>query len=107
MASLVLTQVTFFLCLGLFLRLFTYRRSDGTQYRRRISALAVLVMVCSGRTLIEILQGDLLIPAECWPLVMLLAVFVAGVCRSSGNLASVMRPEPDPVWSGPDRRKVG
>lgn len=107
MVSLVLTQVTFFLCCGLFLRLFTYRRTDGTRYRRPISALAVLVMVCSGRIMIEILQGDLLIPADCWPLVLLLSVFVAGVWRSAGNLASVMRPELEPGWTGANRRKGG
>lgn len=103
MASLVLTQVTFFLCAALFVRLFTYQRGPA-RYRWYMSALAVLVMLASGRTMIDVLQGRLLIPFDCWPLVVMLAVFVAGVWLSRGNLAAVMRPE-TAVYTGPDRRQ--
>ena len=37
--SALLTQVTFWLCMGLFVRLFTFRRK-GARFRRNMSCLA-------------------------------------------------------------------
>lgn len=82
----LLTQATFWLCLALFVRLFTFRR-NGARFRRKISCLAWLVMVDAGAGMIYISQGTLVMPAASWPLVMLLAVLVGSVCQSSGNLA--------------------
>ncbi|SDJ60775.1 phage holin family protein [Pseudomonas indica] len=105
MVSLILTQLVFWLCAVLFVRLFTYRR-DGARFRRGMSVAAVVVMGCAGSAMIEILQGRLHIPAPAWPLVVLLAVFAWSVWRASGNLAGVLRPEPQP-WDGVDRRRQG
>ena len=43
----VLTQATFWLCVALFVRLFTFRRR-GARFRRDMSCLAWLVMVAAG-----------------------------------------------------------
>lgn len=86
----LLTQVTFWLCLALFVRLFTFRR-NGTRFRRNMSCLAWLVMVNAGATMMFISQGLLVMPAPSCPLVILLAVFVGSVCQSSGNLARVWK----------------
>lgn len=109
MVSLVLTQATFWICVALFLRLFTYQRG-GARFRRGMSLIAALVMGCAGATCIGILQGDLHVPAPAWPLVVLLLVFAWGVFRSGGNLACVLRvdgPPPVEVWTGPERRRAG
>ena len=105
MVSLILTQLTFWLCAALFVRLFTYTR-DGAQFKRLISCVAVVTMGSAGAAMIYILQGELHVPAECWPLVVQLAVFVAGVIRSGGNLAGVMRPEAEASWPRVERRKA-
>ena len=104
MASLLLTQMTFALSLVVFVRVFTYRR-NGARYRLGMSAVAVLVMIATGRLMIETLLGGLVVPAECWPLVLLLAVFAVSMMRTGGNVAGLLRPEPEP-WSGDERRRV-
>ena len=43
MLSYVLTQVVFWLCVVVFVRLFTFQRGDA-RFRRGISCLAVAVM---------------------------------------------------------------
>lgn len=106
MVSLILTQLTFWLCAVLFVRLFTYRRA-GARFRRSMSLLATLVMGCAGSAMISILQGRLHIASEAWPVVGILLVFAWAVFRSGGNLAGVLRPEPGPVWTGTDRRRAG
>lgn len=103
MASLVLTQLTFVLSLVIFVRLFTYRR-NGARYRLGMSCTAVVVMVAVGRLMIETLVGGLVVPAEFWPLVLLLAVFALGVIRTGGNVAGLLRPE-QPPWPGTERRR--
>lgn len=104
MASLLLTQLTFALSLVVFARVFTYRR-NGACYRLGMSTVAVLVMISTGRLMIETLLGGLVVPAECWPLVLLLAVFAYALMRTGGNVAGLLRPEPE-RWSGAERRRV-
>lgn len=103
MASLLLTQLTFTLSLVVFVRVFTYRR-NGARYRLGMSAVAVLVMIAAGRLMIETLLGRLIVPVECWPLVLLLGVFAYALMRTGGNVAGLLRPEPD-MWSGVERRR--
>lgn len=104
MASALLTQVVFWTCVVIFGRLFTYQRGDA-RFRRGVSILATVVMGCAGVTVIYILKGELRLPAQGWPLAVLLLVFAAAVIRSGGNLAGVLRPEPGPVWTGAERRR--
>lgn len=105
MISSVLTQVALWLCVVIFVRLFTYQRGTA-RFRRGISCLATLVMGCSGITILYILQGKLILPPLAWPLIILLLVFAWAVVRAEGNLAGVLRPEPGPSWSGTDRRRA-
>ncbi len=84
----MLTQITFWLCLGLFIRLFTFRRR-GARFRREMSCLAWLVMAGAGAAMVYISKGLLIMPMQSWPLVILLAVFVGSVYQSGGNLARV------------------
>lgn len=86
----VLTQTTFWLCMGLFVRLFTFRR-HGTRFRRGMSCLAWLVMVSACASMVFIGKGWLIMPRHSWPLVCLLAVFVGSVYQSRGNLARVWK----------------
>ena len=86
----ILTQATFWLCVALFVRLFTFRR-HGARFRRSMSCLAWLVMVASGSAVVYIGKGLLVMPHNSWPLVLLLSVFVGSVCKSSGNLARVWK----------------
>lgn len=86
----ILTQVTFWLCVALFVRLFTFRR-HGARFRRDMSCLAWLVMVAAGSVVVYIGKGQLVMPRNSWPLVVLLAVFVGAVCQSAGNLARVWK----------------
>lgn len=88
--SALLTQVTFWLCMGLFVRLFTFRRK-GARFRRNMSCLAWLVMVSAGTVMVYICKGMLVMPVQAWPLVMILAVFVGSVYQSNGNLAQVWK----------------
>lgn len=101
MVSALLTQVTFLICVVLFLRLFTYRRGVA-RFRRGVSCLAMLVMGCAGAAVIYILTGELRVPAMAWPLVVLLAVFAWTVWQSGGNLAGALRPG---GWDGVKRRQ--
>lgn len=101
MVSALLTQVTFLICLVLFVRLFTYRRG-ASRFRRGVSCLAALVMGCAGSTVIYILTGDLRVPAMAWPLVVLLAVLAWAIWQSGGNLAGVFRSSD---WDGVERRQ--
>ena len=86
----VLTQATFWLCVALFVRLFTFRRR-GARFRRSMSCLAWVVMVAAGAAVVYIGKGQLVMPANSWPLVIVLAVFVGSVCQSNGNLARVWK----------------
>lgn len=88
--SALLTQVTFWLCMGLFVRLFTFRRK-GARFRRNMSCLAWLVMVSAGTVMVYICKGMLVMPVQAWPLVMILTVFVGSVYQSNGNLAQVWK----------------
>lgn len=101
MASALLTQATFLICLLIFARLFTYQRG-AARFRRSVSCLAALAMGCSGAAVIYILKGDLQIPLAAWPLVILLAVFAWAVWKSGGNLAGAFRPA---GWDGVERRQ--
>ncbi|WP_084308322.1 phage holin family protein [Phytopseudomonas flavescens] len=104
MASLIMTQVTFWLCMALFMRLFTFQR--GTlRFRRGMSCLAWVTMASAGAAVIHIARGDLTLPRPAWPLVALLAVFTWLVWRARGNLAGVLRSE-GPCWNGVDRRRA-
>ena len=103
MLSAVVTGIVFWLCVAIFVRLFTYQRGDA-RFRRGISCIATLVMGCAGVTVIHILKGELRLPVNAWPLAVLLVVFTIALLRSGGNLAGVLRPEPGPHWLGPDRR---
>ena len=62
----VLTQVTFWLCLVLFVRLFTFRRR-GARFRRNMSVLAWLVMSSSAAAMVYISKGLLVIDPNTWP----------------------------------------
>jgi fructose-1,6-bisphosphatase/inositol monophosphatase family enzyme len=86
----VLTQATFWLCIALFVRLFTFKR-QGARFRRNMSCLAWLVMVAAGSVVVYIGKGLLVMPHNSWPLVLILAVFVGSVCQSSGNLSRVWK----------------
>ena len=86
----VLTQATFWLCIALFVRLFTFKR-QGARFRRNMSCLAWLVMVAAGSAVVYIGKGLLVMPHNSWPLVLILAVFVGSVCQSSGNLSRVWK----------------
>jgi len=86
----VLTQATLWLCVALFIRLFTFRRR-GARFRRDMSCLAWLVMVAAGSVVVYIGKGQLMMPRNSWPLVVILSVFVGSVCQSAGNLARVWK----------------
>ncbi|MDN6857261.1 MULTISPECIES: phage holin family protein [Pseudomonas] len=90
LVQLVLTQTTFWLCVVLFLRLFTFQRGDA-RFRRSISWMAWAVMGCSGSAVLFILKGMLLMPLYSWPLVVLLGVFTFAVFKARGNMAQVWR----------------
>lgn len=101
MASLIMTQAAFWLCVVLFVRLFTFQRGV-LRFRRGMSCLAWLTMASAGAAVIHIAQGDLILPPYAWPLVTLLAVFTGLVWRAKGNLAAVLRPAGR--WNGLERR---
>jgi hypothetical protein len=86
----VLTQATFWLCLVLFIRLFTFKRK-GARFRRSMSVMAWAVMASAGAVIVFICKGLLVMQAESAPLVMILAVFVGSVCQSGGNLSRVWK----------------
>lgn len=86
----VLTQVTFWLCFVLFIRLFTFKRK-GARFRRNMSVLAWAVMTSSGAVMVFISKGLLVMQAQSAPLVVILAVFVGSVCQSAGNLSRVWK----------------
>ncbi|ANI16780.1 phage holin family protein [Pseudomonas citronellolis] len=90
LVQLMLTQATFWLCVVLFLRLFTFQRGDA-RYRRSISWMAWAVMGCSGSVVLFIIKGLLIMPAMSWPLVILLGVFTFAVLKARGNMAQVWR----------------
>lgn len=99
----MLTYVALILCLIIFIRMFTYRR-DGARFRRGVSVLAYMVMVCCGATVIYISSGKLHISYYHWPMVVLLAVFAVATVSCGGNLAQVLRS--NDRWNGGDRRKA-
>lgn len=99
-----LDQAAFWLCLVLFLRLFTFQRG-ALRFRRNISFLAWLTMAAAAAAVIYIATGKLTLPAFAWPLVLILAVFTWLVCRAKGNLAAVLRPAAS--WNGLERRDKG
>lgn len=86
----MLTQATFWLCLVLFSRLFTFRRK-GARFRRSMSVMAWLVMGSAGAAMVFIAKGLLVMQAQSAPLVVILAVFVGSVCQSAGNLSRVWK----------------
>ncbi|EQM66102.1 phage holin family protein [Pseudomonas tohonis] len=90
--QMVLSQTTFWLCVVLFVRLFTYQRGDA-RHRLGISLMAWLVMGSAGSGALLILKGQLVLPASAWPLVVLLAIFAFAVFRARGNMARVWRVE--------------
>lgn len=102
MDSVILTYTSLVLSLIIFVRLFTYQRGDA-RFRRDVSIMAALIMACSGATVIYILLGRLVVPSAGWPLVLMLAVLMASLMRSSGNLSEVLRHPRD--WDGQDRRR--
>lgn len=101
--SMFLDQATFWLCLVLFLRLFTFQRG-ALRFRRNISFMAWVTMAASAAAVIYIATGKLTLPAFAWPLVLILAVFTWLVWRAKGNLAAVLRPAAG--WNGLERRKA-
>jgi len=105
MASEALTFLTMVLAGVIFIRLFTYQRK-GASYRWGKSAIAVVMMIACGRLVIQALTGDLIVPPQFWPFVVLLAVFAMAIVRAGGNVACLVRPD-DLPWSGADRRHGG
>jgi hypothetical protein len=105
MFSPLLTQVLFWMCLVIFLRLFTYQRGDA-RFKRGMSCLAWIVMGSAGATMLNILKGELVIPEPAWPLVIMVGVFVWAVMRAGGNMAGVLRPEPALSWPKVERRRA-
>lgn len=63
----------------------------GVRFRRSMSCLAWLVMVAAGSVVVYISKGQLVMPHNSWPLVVILSVFVGSVCKSAGNLARVWK----------------
>ena len=102
MDSLILTHVTMVLSAFMFVRLFTYRRGEA-QFRRDVSIMAALIMMCCGATVIYILAGELVVPVKAWPMVLLLAVLTASLMRCGGNLSKVLRHPYS--WDGRERRR--
>ncbi|HCP54581.1 MAG: phage holin family protein [Pseudomonadaceae bacterium] len=100
----MLTTAALILCSIIFVRMFTYRR-EGARFRRGVSILAYIVMVCCGATVIYITSGKLHISYYHWPMVVLLGVFAVATISCGGNLAQVLRN--GDRWDGRDRRKVG
>jgi len=90
LVQLMLTQATFWLCVVLFLRLFTFQRGDA-RFRRSISWMAWAVMGCAGSVVLFIIKGLLIMPVNSWPLVILLGVFTSTVLKARGNMAQVWR----------------
>lgn len=86
----MLSAITLFLCLAIFVRLFTYSR-HGARYRPFVSILAAMVMAASGATALLIVAGHLQVSLHALPAVLLLAVFAVSVSRCKGNLSSVVR----------------
>jgi hypothetical protein len=105
MFSPLLTQVLFWMCAVIFLRLFTYQRGDA-RFKRGMSCLAWIVMGSAGATIIYILKGELVLPEQAWPVVVLLGVFVWAVMRAGGNMAGVLRAEPALAWPRVERRRA-
>jgi len=103
MVSLLLTGITLVLCFAIFLRLFTFRRGS-LRFRRGMSCGAYAVMASAGAAVISIVVGDLRMPSQAWPLVVLLIAFAWAVIRSRGNFAGVLRPE-QAAWNGLERRR--
>ena len=100
--SMILDQAAFWLCVVLFVRLFTFQRG-ALRFRRGISFLAYLTMACSAAVVIFIGTGRLTLPVLAWPLVVILSVFTWLVWRAKGNLAAVLRPAAG--WNGLERRR--
>jgi hypothetical protein len=98
----MLNLIVIVLCVAIFVRLFTYQR-EGARFSRWKSGLAALAMVCCGSAVIHIATGDLVIAAEAWPLVALLAFLAAATMRCGGNIAAVLR-GPD-AWDGRSERR--
>lgn len=101
MASQILTYSTLFLCLVVFVRMFTYRR-QGARFRRDISIMAALIMACCGAMVAYIISGDYLVHPKGWPLVAMLAILTASLMRCEGNLSHVLRMASG--WDGRERR---
>lgn len=105
MLSPFITQVLFWMCAVIFLRLFTYQRGDA-RFKRGMSCLAWLVMGSAGATILYILKGELVLPDQAWPLVILVGVFLWALVRAGGNMAGVLRPEPAMTWPRVERRRA-
>lgn len=101
MASQILTYSTLFLCLVVFVRMFTYQR-EGARFRRDISIMAGLIMACCGAMIVYILAGDYRVHPHGWPLVAMLAILTASLMRCEGNLSHVLRMASG--WDGRERR---
>lgn len=101
MASQILTYSTLILCLVVFIRMFTYRR-EGARFRRDISIVATLIMMCSSAMVVYILAGDYKVHPHGWPLVAMLAILTASLMRCEGNLSHVLRTASG--WDGRERR---
>lgn len=86
----MLNAITLFLCLAIFVRLFTYSR-QGARYRPWVSIFAAVVMAASGATALLIVTDHLEVSLYALPLVFVLAVFAVSVSRCRGNLSSVVR----------------
>lgn len=102
MIELMLTYAALILNLVIFIRLFTFRRS-GSRYRPVVSLLAALTMGFAGSSVLFFANGAIVVTPEQWPLLLMLAIVAAGVCRHKGNLARVI--DQLAPWSGQERRR--
>lgn len=102
MIELMLTYVALILNLTIFVRLFTFRRG-ASRYRPVISLMAALTMGFSGSSVLLFAKGSIVVTPEQWPLLLMLAVVAAGVCRHQGNLARVV--DQLAPWNGHERRR--
>ncbi len=101
MASQILTYSALILGIVVFIRMFTYRR-EGARFRRDISIVATLIMMCSGAMVALILTGDYVVHPNGWPLIAMLAIMTASLVRCEGNLSHVLRMAGG--WDGRERR---
>lgn len=86
----LVTYANLILNVMLFARLFTFRRY-GRAFRLHISLAAMVLMYGTGSTIIYVLTGRLHNQADCWPMLIVFAVFTWAVYRAQGNLGGLFK----------------